>query len=696
MKADSGDSLFEVRNLTLNYWLGSESVSVLKDLNFAVRPGEFVGIQGPSGSGKSTLFYVLGFLLKPSSGQVFFDGLNITSLSEDQLTLIRNRKIGFVFQQFHLLPKATAQDNILLPTFYPSEFLVQKEASTEGARQGSVSKCLALAKQLGLEQHLKHYPNQLSGGQQQRVAIARALMSDVDLILADEPTGNLDSKNAMQILDLLTELNRAGKTIILITHDAEVAKRCSRVYHLRDGAFTHSVENFVAPGIQTAKAQTHSAKAEVELFHSFRSWGSLFSVFRGVLPLVFENLIRNKVKSLLTMLGVVIGVAAVLAMVTLGQFAKQRILETYETMGVNKLVLRGYPNWNLKATDIVAVNFKSFEIQRDIMPLFRIFPNIQLISPVMTEWGMRVIAGGREAGDNKAACLGVKPEYFSITNRKLLMGRYLSPYHIEGRSPVCVIGHEIAERLFKRINPIGQSLSVTDGRNFNAPCQIIGVLQSVSSNKEWSPPNLNVFMPYTYFQTVVNGWNSQINSVALQMKPGTDMELAGRKLKTYFELAYGKSAQFNVDSDSTLIAQMKKFLNVFTALLTAIALLSLVVGGIGINNMMLVSVAERVREFGIRKALGATSQSLRIQVLMESMTLCLVAGVLGVAFGFTAYELMLFAATQFVPQVKFEWIFEPTAALLSCLAIGAVGVGSGLVPALKAEKLQVIEALRSD
>jgi len=676
--------LFEVKNLSFQYQVGTQRVDVLKNLNFKVNAGEFVGIQGPSGSGKSTLFYILGFLLKPTSGTVIFDGVDITELSDEDLTVVRNQKIGFVFQQFHLLAKASVLENILLPTRYPSEF-----ADTESDHLG---KAKALAQQVGLTGHLRHQPNQLSGGQQQRVAIARALINDIDLILADEPTGNLDSQNAQQILDLLTELNRRGKTIILITHDSDVAKRCSKVLHLKDGAFERTVENFAPPtNTRAAKTTKISRLPKIYDLSMYRK------IAKSVFPLVLENLLRNKAKSLLTMLGVVIGVAAVLAMVTLGQFSKERILETYETLGVNKLMIRGYQNWRMKATDSIGVRFRAFDWEHDIVALKKLFPEVMIMSPSMSTTRVRAVAGGVEAGDQKVSVYGVTPEYLDITNRGLEVGRNLTPYDVEGRSPVCLIGFEIAERLFSRINPLSQVVTITDGQRISYSCLVIGVLKSTTSNKDWSPPNLNVFIPYTYFQSVAdNWWSSQIHEVALQIAPDGDVEATGKKIQSYFEQKYGKSGMFNVDSDSTLIAQMKKFLNIFEILLAAIAMIALAVGGIGINNMMLVSVTERLKEFGIRKALGATNRSLRLQVLMESVALCVVAGLMGVIIGFTSYESMIFFATKLIPSLKFQWIFEPVAVTMSLFSILAVGIASGLVPALKAEKLQVIEALRSE
>lgn len=677
--------MIEVKDLSFAYKIADRKVEVLKNLNFSVQAGEFVGIQGPSGSGKSTLFYILGFLLKPTSGRVSFGEADIMRLSEEELTVLRNQKIGFVFQQFYLLSKTNVLENILLPTRYPSETAPLDNPTAH-------AKALALAKKLGIDLHLHHLPNQLSGGQQQRVAIARSLMNEVDLILADEPTGNLDSQTAQETLSLLKELNRQGKTIILITHDSEVAQHCSKVYHLRDGAFTNVVENYPAPTHAPAlTAQANSFKIPGTL-----SFGIPWRTMRAVLPLVLENLVRNKAKSLLTMLGVVIGVAAVLAMVTLGQFTKRKILDSYESLGVNKLMIRGYPNRNLRASDKPPVNFTAFTWEKDFLPMKRIFPQVERMSPLLSAWRSTVAAGGIDISE-KVGIYGVTPDYFDITNRKLLLGHLLNEFQVKNHSPVCVVGYEIADRLFKKTDPLGQILTISDRSSLNYPCRIIGVMAFQTSNKENSPPNLNVLIPYTYYMSMAdNWWSAQIHEAALQIAPQADVEDAGKMVRAYFSKKYGKSGMFLVDSDSTLIAQMKRFLNLFSILLGSIALLSLIVGGIGVNNMMLVSVSERIREFGIRKALGATHRSLRVQILMESITLCAVAGLIGIMLGFSTYELAIFGATKFVPNVKFEWTFEPLAASLSLLAILGVGVASGFVPAVRTERLQVIEALRTE
>jgi macrolide transport system ATP-binding/permease protein len=672
--------MLEVKDLSFSYKIGSREVEVLRKLNLKVSPGEFVAIQGPSGSGKSTLFYILGFLLKATSGEIRFNGLNITQMTGDELTVLRNQKIGFVFQQFHLLSRTSVMDNILLPTMYPSELAIpDPKYSIKGE---------SLLKTLGIFKFASHFPNQLSGGQQQRAAIARALIRDVDWILADEPTGNLDSASARQTLELLKELNQQGKTVILITHDPEVSKYCSKVYLMKDGAFVQEPSTSIKNGVEVASQSIPKLPAV--------SIRSLVRILRSVFPLALNNLLRNKAKSFLTQLGVIIGVAAVLITTTLGQYAKGKILETYEVLGVNKLMLRGYPNWFRKATDSAGVSFRGFDPEKDLGAIQRIFPEIKFLSPILLGWKNTVIAGGKSL-ENEVSTYGVTPEYFAITHRTLLSGHLISHSHLENRNAVCLIGTEIVQRLFERTSPFGQIITVTDRGSTSYPCQVIGVLKPVVSNKEGVSPNKQLYVPYTYYQVAAAlGMNARIHDAAIQLDNHADVEITGKKIKAYFNQKYLKTGVFQVDQDSALVAQMKRFLNIFAMLIGAVACLSLVVGGIGVNNMMLVSVTERIKEFGIRKALGATQLSIRIQVLVESLVLCFAAGVMGVLLGWGGYETLIYAASKVIPSLHFEWIVDPIAMFLSFISILVVGVASGLVPAQKAEKLQIIEALRSE
>jgi macrolide transport system ATP-binding/permease protein len=683
--------LIEVKRLTFAYRTGGRQVEVLKGVDFNVDAGDYVAIQGPSGSGKSTLFYILGCLLRPTGGSVRLAGLDLGALGDDAAAAVRSRRVGFVFQQFHLLPRASVLDNILLPAAYPQELPAPPPELKDQA--------LALAVRLGLGDHLAHLPNQLSGGQQQRGAIARALLRDVSLLLADEPTGNLDSKSAGDILGLFDELNAQGRTIIVITHDQEVAARCRRTVHVRDGLVV-SMDKGGVVSADAPEPTSAGAAPEVAAQDGKSSLPAGWSPSRLRLalrsfPAAGANLARNRAKSVLTMLGIVIGIAAVLAMITLGQFTKRRILEGFEALGVNKLQVRAQRNWERKAKDVSTVAFTGLTWEKDLEPLPRIFPQIGLISPVLVNFQNTVTAGGREVSEG-VRLRGVNHEYPAISNAHLAAGRGFTPYHIDERASVCILGYGVAGQLFPQSPAVGQMITVTVAEQRSFPCQVIGVLESQKSNQEWFQPDLQILVPYTAFQAVADFWSGTLRDFAVQVRSESDVESTAARLKAYFDDRYGKAAKVTVDTEGTLVAQTKRFLSIFAALLAAIAFLSLLVGGIGIHNMMLVSVTERIKELGLRKALGATGRSIKVQVLMESVLLCLIAGALGLALGFTATEVLIYAATKLVPKLRFEWVVDPWALAISVGSIAAVGLLSGMVPAIRAERLEVIEALRSE
>ncbi len=372
-------SLIRLHNLSFSYRTASgEPVPVLKNLNLEIAAGELVAIQGPSGSGKSTLLYIIGCLLNSYSGLLEIGEKDISKLNDTQLAVLRNRSIGFVFQQFHLLPKATVLENILLPSQYPAELPNHRDATKRAGK---------LVDDLGLSDRTHHYPNQLSGGQQQRVSVARALLSDTQIILADEPTGSLDTQNSKQIMELLKSANRSGRTVIIITHDPEIAQQCDKIVQFRDGEIKNVLFNpnsslpKVGFGANNSDHRMDTAPTENRVERESRDKDSklirspddlnlqqatppndrisiitrYLRVGVSLLPLAFQSLKQNRSRSLLTMLGIVIGVAAVLAMMTIGSFTKRKILESYAEMGVNTFVFYGYPNWDLRATDQVSV-----------------------------------------------------------------------------------------------------------------------------------------------------------------------------------------------------------------------------------------------------------------------------------------------------------------------------------------------------
>lgn len=669
--------IIDTRNLSFQYQVESAETAAVRDLSFSIYEAEFVAIVGKSGSGKSTLFHLLGCLLRPTSGQIFLAGLDVSSLQDHEVAHLRNREIGFVFQQFHLLPRATVLQNVLLPTLYTEDSSSKKEWE-EKAHQ--------ILDQVGLGRKKESHPNQLSGGEQQRVAIARALLMDPKLILADEPTGNLDTQNSELIFQTLKELNQRGKTVVVITHDSELAKRFHRTIRLQDGRIVDDTGAKI-PSRESGPSETFSRPSSFQFNWEF---------IGRLLPQAVQNLMRNKVRAVLTMIGVVVGVAAVFAMLTFGQFAQDKLMKGYQELGVNTVMIHFQDNWRRKATDAVTMAFDEIKPERDLAPLQRIFPEIETSSPHMMSWEHTVNYGGKTI-EKDAQVIGVSDSMLQITNRKLILGKPFTPFHVNEASAVCLVGTEIVERLFKGVSPVDQILFLTDRQNSAYPCRILGVMESLSSNKDWRRPNLEVVVPYTYFQKVSSSWwERKIHGVAFKFKPSADPEKSAKAVKAYFVQKYGKAIVVFIGSDAALVAQMKKALLLFTLLLGTIAIITLTVGGIGINNMMLVSVNERFKEIGLRKAVGATNQVIRTQFLLESVLMSAIAGLTGVVIGFASYELVIFIAAKLVNKMQFEWIFEPIPFLLALVSIVAVGIASGIVPALKAEKLQVIEALRSE
>ncbi len=678
--------LVEVRNLKFAYRPGE---MILKGISFAIHPGEFVAVTGPSGSGKSTLFYLLGCLLDKYQGEVLFRGMPTQAMLQNEKSWLRNREIGFVFQQFYLLPRATVLENILLPTYFP--FDESKPTKEDRARAALI------AEKLGITELLDRNPQELSGGQQQRVAIARALLRKAELILADEPTGNLDSKSSESVMELLKTLHKEGHTVVIVTHSPEIAEQCSRVIHVRDGVLELDEERNTDVVLSPEFSSIPAAEVQ-KLQIPVNAFGGLgVGSFLKSLPIAWGNILRSRTKSALTMIGVSLGVAAVLSTMSLGSFAKQKILEGYQNLGVNTLRFYGYPNWRQSSNDFTPATFREFKWDSDIAPLLNVFEEIEAISPYFDIQGPTFEFGGRSFNDN-TMLLGVSEQYFSITGQEIEEGRALSVFDIAAGTPVCVIGAEVNARLFPGVEAMHRSVvAKSEDYQTSMPCKVIGILQTQPSTQDAANANSQVFVPYTYFaKAVSHPFYSELHQFLTKIKPGVDPATMGPKLEGYFFSRYGSSGNFNAASDAKLISQMKLFLNVFSGLLSAVAIIALLVGGVGINNMMLASLSERLKELGLRKALGATPRQIRYLMLGESVLLCSAAGVIGLAVGFTAYQGLVFAATKLIPKLPFEWIFEPYAFLLSFVAILLTGICSGFVPAMRAEKLDVMEALRQD
>ncbi len=671
------ENLIDIKNLNFNYQSSNGAAVndslILNHVNLSIKNNELVAICGPSGSGKSTLFYILGGLMRKYSGGVLFSGNELKELDEEQLASFRNKNIGFIFQSFYLLPKLTVLENILLPVTYA---IANRSEYENRAKE--------YLKEFGLLDKANTFPGKLSGGQQQRVAIIRSLINDPDIILADEPTGNLDSKNSRHIMELLKSIHQKGKTILIITHDLDIASQCQKIIHVKDGRID-KVD--ISDQGRTATNRVSNFKFKIE--KTPIRYGYSFK-------LALKNLGYQKMRTFINMLGIIIGIAAVFSMVTLGIYSKEKILESYATLGVNTIGFVGYPNWEMRATDESPRIFKSFDWDKDISTLKKIFPEIKYITPNLTTWDNSVGYGGKLLSQD-ISLIGVNESALLMFDKKFIWGKNFNFFHIKNRDRVCIIGSDIFKDLFS-INtvPINSTIQVTTNKNTTS-CKIIGVLKPVSSSKgEGSDPNKQIYLPYTLFQALANWWSRDIRSVVLQVHNKDQIESVGKNLLGFFKKKYGKSANFNVNQDSILIYQMNKFLNLFTILLSFISFMSLFVGGLGITNMMLVSIKERIKEIGVKKAYGASLKQIRTEILFETMIISVLAGLIGLLVGFISYEVMIYAGSKFIKDLSFVFIFKLEAFLLSFVSIFIVGFLTGLIPAYKAENLEVLDALKNE
>lgn len=671
--------LFEVKELKFAY---RKDEPVLRGVSFSLAEGDFAAVTGPSGSGKSTLFYLLGALVSRFEGEIFFRGKAHRDVSESDKAAFRNHEIGFVFQQFYLLRRATVLENVLLPTYYPYDTSRPTDADRRRA--------LDLLSRLGLSELSARMPHELSGGQQQRVAIARALIRDPSVILADEPTGNLDSRSAAMVMDTLNALHAEGKTVIIITHSDEIAGRCRRILRFKDGRIESDVRHSPAPEAGGGGRPRPAVKPSIGRI-------PLLPYFRALRP-AWENIARTKTKAALTMLGVILGIAAVLTTMSLGTYAKQKILASYEALGVNNANITGYQNWRRSSREFSPSVFRAFSWERDVVPMMQIFGEIEMASPVITSWAPTFNHGGLSLTEDNTAALGVNERYYWITNQHLAEGRSFTGLDVDNANPVCVIGAKVKANLFPRTPPISSTITIVDSnQGGEIPCRVIGVLRPTPSQSEGISPDAQIYLPYSYLErALTTPWQREIREIRVKIHAGFDPDDVGKQIEGYLKSRYGNSGRFQANSNARVIEQMKLFLNVFSALLTAVAMIALLVGGVGINNMMLVNLSERLQELGLRKALGATPNQIRALVLTESVLLCGLGGIIGIISGFLGYQGLIYAATRLLPNMTYEWVIEPLAVISAFAAIVVTGILSGFVPAMRAEKLEVIEALRQD
>ncbi|MDR2032573.1 MAG: MacB family efflux pump subunit [Azoarcus sp.] len=638
--------LIELSGITRSFTNGEIQTQVLHGIDLAIYPGEFVAIVGASGSGKSTLMNILGCLDRPSSGTYRFMGQDVAGLERDELARLRRETFGFVFQSYNLLGGSSARENVEVPAVYSGMPPAERHARAE-----------QLLAALGLANRGGHRPSQLSGGQQQRVSVARALMNGGRVILADEPTGALDSKSGEEVMRLLTRLSAEGHTIILITHSHEIAALAHRVIEIRDGSILsdpgprrlESPEPDFAPHIDRSSQMT-----------------DLIEATRTALRALRANLFR----SALTLLGIVIGVASVIAMLAIGDGAKQKVVDQISAMGTNLLMVRpGAPNQRGRDTTATLV----IEDVKAIAALDNVLAAVPEQSATVT-----LRAGNT---DHRASINATSWNYIVARNWSLASGTFFSEEDEAGYAAVAVLGQTVAKALFPSDDPVGQFVLVN-----NIPFQVIGTMTAKGATGFGQDQDDIVLIPYTTGSMRVTGQRF-LRNVTVAVDDVDRIDATQDAVHNLLLARHGVE-DFQINNMAAFIDAVSETQNTLTILLGAVAAISLLVGGIGVMNIMLVSVTERTREIGIRMATGARMKNILQQFLVEALVVSALGGLIGVVFGLATAALI----QSFGNPIQYS--VAPVLLAFGCAF--ATGLVFGYLPARKAARLDPVVALASE
>lgn len=642
------EPLLDISHVSRVYPSGESVVRALDDVSFTVMPGEYVAIMGQSGSGKSTLMNIIGCLDRPSMGRYTVVGRDVAELDADELAALRCRTFGFVFQRYNLLASITAEENVEIPAIYAGR--------PKGER---VERARALLDRLGLLSRAEHTPSQLSGGQQQRVSIARALMNEAPVILADEPTGALDSHSGAEVLALLADLNREGRTIILITHDPEVAAHAHRVVRLQDG-------RIVSDETQVSRAASTAASAPRP---NLKVRNNFLPDLGEAVKMAFRSMRANLFRTILTLLGVIIGVAAVIVMLAIGQGSKQSVLDRIASMGTNLLVVRpGAPG--IRSTGSNA----SLSLE-DAQAIEAEVGNIVAVSPERSTTAT-VRVGNI---DYATSIQGTGPGYVTARDWALSAGSMFTEQDVDGYAPVVVLGRTVARVMFPDgRSPVGRYVLIK-----NVPYEVIGVLEPRGANAFGMDQDDIVLMPITtgfmrvFGRRFLSAATIAVQDTALIDQTQSDIEVLLRQRH--------RAEDFQIRNTSSILETATATADTLTRLLGSVAAISLLVGGIGVMNIMLVSVTERTREIGIRMATGARRANIMLQFNTEALVICGAGGLAGVALGIGTALLVkhlgaLVILTAGPPLLAFGCAF-------------VTGLLFGYLPARKAAGLDPVAAL---
>lgn len=638
--------MIELKNICKVFQNGDERALVLKNINLEIKQGEFVAIIGQSGSGKSTLMNILGCLDTPSSGTYTLDGKDISHFSKDELSELRLKKFGFIFQRYNLIPASNATENVALPGIYAG---TKKFERTQRAKE--------LLSKLGLGDKTDFMPNHLSGGQQQRVSIARALMNGGEILLCDEPTGALDSASGQTVMQIIKELNQAGHTIIMVTHDKQIASWASRVIEISDGRIISDNKTEQNLNKLNKPKSEHASDLSRLKDRFFESFNMSISAIKA-----------HKLRSFLTMLGIIIGISSVICVVALARGSQENILEGINKMGVSTITIfpgRGFG-------DRGSAKRKNFSIE-DI----NILESLEFVDNAMprTRSSGTLIYANTSSGASVHAGTEM---ILKISSVELKSGRNFTKDDIQNSASVIIIDENTQKTFFKGSDPLGKIMI------FNKrPFMVIGV--GKRDEGAFSDGSLSIYMPYTTLANKVTG-SHKIRSIVVSIAPGVNSQLAEYAISEILKIRRGGTDFYMINSD-TILKTIKATTDTMSLLISGIALISLVVGGIGVMNIMLVSVIERTKEIGVRMAIGAKGADIMLQFLIEAILLCALGGIIGVllAFGIGG----LFNLISHDIKMSFSLVSIIIAFGISSL----VGIVFGYMPAKRAAKLNPIDAL---
>jgi macrolide transport system ATP-binding/permease protein len=651
--------MIELKNINKSYQMGTVKVHVLRDVSLKIDAGEFIAVMGPSGSGKSTLLHIVGFLDRPDSGSYLLGGRDITELSDDELAILRNRLAGFVFQQFHLLPRISAVENAELPLIYAGKHSLKEKAHEKMS-------------EVGLAQRESHHPNELSGGEQQRVAIARSLVNEPFIIFADEPTGNLDTKSEAEIIAILENLNRKGKTVVMVTHEEEIAVRAQRIIRMRDGEIvaderkkTRRKKPIAAPdlSIDAILSESRQTLAQAAFIDHFRQ--------------ALHAIVSHKMRSFLSMVGILIGIASVIAMLALGQGARESISKQLASLGSNLLSVR--PGFSQLGGVALQAGTVTRFTQQDADAIAKL-PEIRRVSPSVSGRGQLVYS----SKNWNTQVLGAGVAYAPMHAADPTIGRFFTEEELRRRDKDVVLGTTVVQNLFGDVDPIGTTIKI-NRINF----KVIGVMPHKGATTYRDQDDL-VVIPFTTAMHRVLG-NQYLDTIDAEVRDPSLMDEAQDAIKKLIikrhDLTKDRQDTFNIRNMADIQATLQSTTQTMTWLLGSIATISLLVGGIGIMNIMLVSVSERTREIGLRKAIGARKMDIMAQFLIEAVLMTMSGGLAGIVCGVGMSFLLALLAGWATKVSIFAMALATTFSLF-------VGVGFGLWPARQAAQLNPIEALR--